>query len=393
MRRDIWLGGLAGLAGLIVGSWLTLIAVQFQNHRATAPVAGNGINSAPVAVAPVLPAVATPAPNPPAAPAPIPPAAPADAAGAAAAAPESKQPDDTAPAAAMQQAAPAIPAPQAAPPALAPQTVPAEPAPAVPQAALPLPAPDGAAAASAPSGPAPEATPPVAAPAPARTRPPGTIPIPIPKPVDAPHAEAPETTVKNVVMASAHPGKDELPQQAGLPQLDHSLPGQSPAEGNASGQAAPEAQGSVPLKTVPLVQPLAERGGVLTLAGKSLQLAGVLPTDPRRICTGPNGKDWPCGVIARTALRTFLRGRTIDCDMPDGKWQSGMTAACRYARTDLGDWLVRNGWAEPAPGSALFDASEEARRQLLGIYGNDPRKGLKSTLAPTPPPEDPLNPI
>jgi endonuclease YncB( thermonuclease family) len=147
------------------------------------------------------------------------------------------------------------------------------------------------------------------------------------------------------------------------------------------------------LKPIDLSRPFAERAGILTIGGRSLQLAGIVPTDPERSCTGPNGKEWPCGTLARTALRSFLLGRTITCDVADPAWKGEITAECRFAKLSLGDWLARNGWAEVASGSPFAGAADEARKAGRGVYGNDPRKKHQSTLAPEPPKEDPLNPI
>lgn len=147
------------------------------------------------------------------------------------------------------------------------------------------------------------------------------------------------------------------------------------------------------LKPVDLSRPFAERAGILTIGGRSLQLAGIVPTDPERICTGPNGKEWPCGTLARTALRSFLLGRMITCDVADPAWKGEITAECRFAKLSLGDWLARTGWAEVASGSPFAAAADEARQAGRGVYGNDPRKKHQSTLAPEPPKEDPLNPI
>jgi len=111
------------------------------------------------------------------------------------------------------------------------------------------------------------------------------------------------------------------------------------------------------------------------------------------LCTGPSGKSWPCGLAARTAFRMYLRGRTIDCDLPSATWQGTVKGACRYVRVDLSAWLVRFGWAEPEPGSPLAPLVDEAKQKQRGIYGDDPRKTGKSTLGPALPKEDPLNPI
>jgi endonuclease YncB( thermonuclease family) len=168
---------------------------------------------------------------------------------------------------------------------------------------------------------------------------------------------------------------------------DENSPAAAAPGSEASG--APQAQ----TKTVQLIHPFSDRAGVLTIGGRSIQLSGVIPMDTSRICTDAAGKSWPCGVLARTALRMFLRGRTVDCDMPEPAKQDGVVASCRYAKTDLSDWLVRNGWAEPVDDSSLADASREAREEKRGIYGSDPRKGGKSTLGPALPAENPLNPI
>jgi hypothetical protein len=170
----------------------------------------------------------------------------------------------------------------------------------------------------------------------------------------------------------------------------------SPAEGQKAADPtvapAPANAFSV-LKPVDLANPLAERAGVLAFGNRMLQLTGIAPTDPSRICTGPNGKEWPCGTVARTAFRSFLRGRDVTCDLPDEAWKGMLTTQCRYVRVDLSQWLVQNGWAEAANGSALGPTAEEARKAGRGIYGDGPKRDGPSTLAPTPKLEDPLNPI
>jgi len=155
-------------------------------------------------------------------------------------------------------------------------------------------------------------------------------------------------------------------------------PAQKPQE-----QAAP----------IELIRPFSDQAGVVTVAGKSVRLVGIIPTDVDRMCTSPGGKSWPCGQAARTAFRMYLRGRTIDCDLPSATWQGTVVGACRYVRIDLSAWLVRFGWAEPEPGSPLAALVEEAKQKKRGIYGDDPRKNGKSTLGPALPKEDPLNPI
>ncbi|WP_455874552.1 hypothetical protein [Rhizobium yanglingense] len=69
------------------------------------------------------------------------------------------------------------------------------------------------------------------------------------------------------------------------------------------------------------------------------------------------------------------------------------TASCKIGAQDLSQWLVENGWADAAPGSALTEAGAKAKAEKKGVYGEDPRKGAPLTLPPGPPPDNPLDPI
>ena len=42
--------------------------------------------------------------------------------------------------------------------------------------------------------------------------------------------------------------------------------------------------------------------------------------------------------------------------------------ACSRAGDDVGAWIIRNGWAEAAPGGPYEDAEAEARRDKRGIW-------------------------
>jgi endonuclease YncB( thermonuclease family) len=148
-----------------------------------------------------------------------------------------------------------------------------------------------------------------------------------------------------------------------------------------------------PQKAAVLPRPVADSAGVLAFGARKLQLAGVVPTPDDRICKEPDGTEWPCGMLAKTNFRLFLRLRSVTCDLDDANWSGTTTAACRIGTQDLSEWLVENGWADAASGSAFAEAGEQAKAGKKGIYGEDPRKGAPMTLAPDPPPDDPLDPI
>ncbi|PDS74732.1 thermonuclease family protein [Rhizobium sp. L43] len=126
-------------------------------------------------------------------------------------------------------------------------------------------------------------------------------------------------------------------------------------------------------KPVELARPAVENAGVLSFGERRLQLAGVIPTAADKIC-GPAGRQWPCGMMAKTALRQLLRNRSVSCDLDTAEWKGTMSASCRLGPQDLGAWLIENGWAEAAAGSPLASAAETARQAGKGVYGDDPRR-------------------
>ncbi|WFS01187.1 thermonuclease family protein [Rhizobium tumorigenes] len=225
---------------------------------------------------------------------------------------------------------------------------------------------------------------------------PPTPPVPLAASVPTPLMR-PQAPTEKLASAEPVPSDDkggDASRDAAVSSGKQAQPTQSAAlTPQPDGDAIVAPQSNADLKPIDLSRPFAERAGILTIGGRSVQLAGIVPTDPARSCTGPNGKEWPCGTLARTALRSFLLGRTITCDVTDPEWKGSITADCRFSRVNLGDWLARNGWAEVAAGSPFAGAADEARKAGRGVYGNDPRKKHQSTLAPEPPKEDPLNPI
>ncbi|MFL5018061.1 MAG: thermonuclease family protein [Rhizobium sp.] len=126
-------------------------------------------------------------------------------------------------------------------------------------------------------------------------------------------------------------------------------------------------------KAMELARPAVDNAGMLSFGERRLQLAGIVPTPVDRIC-GPVGRQWPCGMMAKTALRLLLRNRSVTCDLDTVEWKETLTAACRLGAEDLGAWLAENGWAEAAVGSPLAAAAEKARQAGKGLYGDDPRR-------------------
>lgn len=128
-----------------------------------------------------------------------------------------------------------------------------------------------------------------------------------------------------------------------------------------------------PAEPVRLARPQTIEAGQIAFGARTLRLAGVAPTDRNLTCPSSAGGNWPCGMVARTQQRLFLRNRTIACDMPDDRWHGVRVANCHIGGTDIAWWLAQNGWVAAEAGSPLAGVTTAARAARRGIFGDDPR--------------------
>jgi len=178
------------------------------------------------------------------------------------------------------------------------------------------------------------------------------------------------------------------------PQSVNSTP-QSVKPTPQSADTAPQSVDTAP-KATPLHRPVVTAAGVFSYPMGELRLAGIEVLDPAESCLDADGAAWPCGVIARTAFRNFLRGRPLSCVVPPGPWTEPVVRECLVGRDDPAAWLVRRGWARAAAGSAYAALEDVARQDRAGLHGSDPRgqspvvdSGVRITPLPGSPPEPP----
>jgi endonuclease YncB( thermonuclease family) len=120
-----------------------------------------------------------------------------------------------------------------------------------------------------------------------------------------------------------------------------------------------------------LFRPVVDSAGALTTAAGRISLAGIEAPEPEATC-GEGSAAWPCGRVARAELMRFIRGRAIECHVPPGEEDIPESTRCSVAGTDIGEWLVRQGWARPAV-EAYADAAREAEEARRGLWGDGPR--------------------
>jgi endonuclease YncB( thermonuclease family) len=137
---------------------------------------------------------------------------------------------------------------------------------------------------------------------------------------------------------------------------------------------------SVPLRGEADIQPkltkkiyyrvIVSDSGTLEAGDVVIRLNGIVASKADAQCHDKQGKNWPCGAAAKTALRRLVRARAVVCDLPEPGEQKSFTARCAVSGTDLSTWMVRQGWAKPndPPEPALADAADAAKFERIGLW-------------------------
>lgn len=101
----------------------------------------------------------------------------------------------------------------------------------------------------------------------------------------------------------------------------------------------------------------------------TIRIAGVIAPARDATCHNAASEEWPCGDVALDAFRHFLLGRPVYCFLNADKSNS-QVAPCKVGKTDLGDWLLAQGWAKAAASASrkYRRAADDARCAGRGLW-------------------------
>lgn len=136
--------------------------------------------------------------------------------------------------------------------------------------------------------------------------------------------------------------------------------------------ALPKPVRDLPKRWRPVGNGYASAAGIIQAGSVSITLDGLDTLTAEETCTAPSGQEWPCGMVARTAFRAYLRSRTLKCDLQDGLIDTAISAECLLAGDDPAKWLIQNGWARATVNGPYVNESEQAKAFGRGIFGPPP---------------------
>ncbi len=112
-------------------------------------------------------------------------------------------------------------------------------------------------------------------------------------------------------------------------------------------------------------------GDSLIVDGREVRLHGMDAVELHQTCREPDGREWPCGRLARAHLRKLVRGRSLTCRTVDEDRYGRIVARCvTDGGLDVAERMVRDGWAVAyMRHSPLYVAAErDAREARRGIW-------------------------
>lgn len=108
-------------------------------------------------------------------------------------------------------------------------------------------------------------------------------------------------------------------------------------------------------------------GDTIDLHGQHVRLWGIDAPESRQTCG-----TWRCGQAAALALADHIGARTVTCEQRGTSWER-IVATCSVGGSDIGAWLVRNGWAVDAPKYSRHryaPEQAEARAARRGVWAS-----------------------
>ncbi|WP_189455156.1 thermonuclease family protein [Cognatilysobacter bugurensis] len=105
-------------------------------------------------------------------------------------------------------------------------------------------------------------------------------------------------------------------------------------------------------------------GDTFEVRGQRIRLWGVDAPESKQRCHRPDGDEWRCGTEAANALADWIGPRTVTCERR-GKSYDRVVAQCEVGGEDVGEWLVRRGWAL------------DYKRYSKGEYGDEERAAAR----------------
>ena len=110
-------------------------------------------------------------------------------------------------------------------------------------------------------------------------------------------------------------------------------------------------------------------GDTVAIGDTHVRIGGIDAPESAQRCAAAQGR-WACGQEATRALRTRIAGKTLECEALDRDRYGRVIGRCTAGGEDIGQWMVREGWALAYRAYSTRYASDEAaaRQAKRGVW-------------------------
>ena len=111
-------------------------------------------------------------------------------------------------------------------------------------------------------------------------------------------------------------------------------------------------------------------GDTIEIRSQRIRISGVDAPETGQVCYSSSGRQWRCGQRAALMLADHLGAAPVSCRTGGQDRYGRWLARCTAHGQDLGEWLVRNGWAVPYfdHNHAYAEAQRAARASRSGLW-------------------------
>ncbi|MES2906105.1 MAG: hypothetical protein V4691_03635, partial [Pseudomonadota bacterium] len=109
--------------------------------------------------------------------------------------------------------------------------------------------------------------------------------------------------------------------------------------------------------------------GILSVGPSRVRLSGLLLPESGKTCTLISGDKADCRKAAAEQLSFYLRFRMVSCAVESQSADGEALASCQVGTSDVGEWMVRRGWALPDP------ASQDQRYRTAALFAQSYQLG------------------
>jgi len=113
-------------------------------------------------------------------------------------------------------------------------------------------------------------------------------------------------------------------------------------------------------------------GDTIEIRGQRIRLFGIDAPESSQLCT-LDEKPYRCGQQSALALADKIGERTVRCEERDIDRYKRIVAVCYVGSEDIGNWLVKQGWALAFRKYSIdyVSAEDEARVAKRGVWRGD----------------------